>query len=512
MVWRYLALLGCITLWSSNGLAQTKVLLMPVTGVGDGISDSSKNGMVKALKEEFKARGNVFVIDGRYPAKARKKARPGRKRKTDSQLKRAISKMEDARRQMERLKFDRVIKTLVSVTAQFEKDIDLLEDYEQLVDANLMLAVAYIRRGKTRKANKVLAQLLTVRPALTVDPRDYANAELSKINRARQKMLRRGTGTIRIPGNGDATEVFLNGRLMGRAPLLIENVVVGKNHIRISGSGRSSWGQIAQVTKDTTTMVMDPLAVEGESGSESLQDKIKINQFDDAMRRELRSMGRKRGADYIVVLGLGSGAGLLNCGGYIGDVRSRTWSRLRAVSPDVDMLSAGIEASTLVSSIEEELKGFSDPVRGEVKFLNGVMVAQRQRRPRQQRERTIAFMNVREVEAAERSSAPAVDRIAERAAEQKTEIAVRKPRSRSSAVPKRQDLIPSEAVDAAAAGGLTRLDLDTELKKSESGDSIVDKWWFWTSIAVAVAGAGVGTYFLAVHEGEPTDVNVSVSW
>jgi hypothetical protein len=185
---------------------------------------------------------------------------------------------------------------------------------------------------------------------------------------------------------------------------------------------------------------------------------------------------------------------------------------LRAVSPDVDMLSAGIEASTLVSSIEEELKGFSDPVRGEVKFLNGVMVAQRQRRPRQQRERTIAFMNVREVEAAERASAPAVDRMAERAAEQKTEVAVRKPRSRSSAVPKRQDLIPSEAVDAAAAGGLTRLDLDSELKKSEGGDSIVDKWWFWTSIAVAVAGAGVGTYFLAVHEGEPTDVNVSVSW
>ncbi len=510
MVWRYLALLGIVTLWSSTGLAQTKVMLMPVTGVGEGISDSSKRGMLNALKEEFKARGNVFVIDGRYPAKARKKARPGRKRKTDTDLKRAVAKVEDARRQMDRLKFDRVIKTLVKVVAQFEKDIDLLEDYEQLVEANLMLAVAYIRRGKQRNAKKVLDQLLTVRPDLTVDPRDYPPMELAIINKARKKVLRRGTGTIRIPGNGDAAEVFLNGRLMGRAPLLIENVVVGKNHIRISGSGRPSWGHLAQVSKNTTTMVMDPLAVEGESGTESLQEKIGVNQFDDAMRRELRSMARKRGASYVVVLGLGSGAGLLNCGGYIGDVRSRTWSRLRAVSPDVDMLSAGIEASTLVSSIEEELKGFTDPVRGEVKFLDGVMVAQRQRRPRQSRERTIAFMNQREVEAAARASAPPRDRIAEQ--EQPTEVAVRKPRSRSSAVPKKQNLIPSEAIDAAAGSGLTRLDLDSELEKSEGGDSIIDKWWFWTSIAVAVAGAGVGTYFLAVHEGEPTDVNVSVSW
>ena len=286
---------------------------------------------------------------------------------------------------MERLKFDRVIKPLVQVIAQFEKDIDLLSDYDQMVEAHLMLSVAYLRRGKQRQGKKVLEQLLTVRPDLTVDPRDYPPMFLSILNKTREKVLRRGTGTIRIPGNGDAAEVYLNGRLMGRAPLLIEQVMAGQNHVRISGSGRPSWGHLAQVSKDTTTLVMDPLAVEGESGKESLQDKLGSNQFNDAMRRELRSMGRKRGADYVVVLGLGAGAGLLNCGGYIGNVRSRTWSRLRSVSPDVDMLSAGIEAASLVSTIDEEIKGFTDPVRGEVDFLRGVIVARQQQSRRPQR-------------------------------------------------------------------------------------------------------------------------------
>ena len=73
MVWRYLALLGGVTLSSSLGLAQTKVLLMPISGVGESISEDSKKGMYNALKEEFKARGQVFVIDGKYPRKAKKK-------------------------------------------------------------------------------------------------------------------------------------------------------------------------------------------------------------------------------------------------------------------------------------------------------------------------------------------------------------------------------------------------------------------------------------------------------
>lgn len=484
---------------------------MPVSGVGDGLSESAKSGMLEALQDEFKARGEVFLINGRYPSKSRKKVKRGRKRKTDANLVRSFAKLEDARRQMDRLKFAKAIDPLEKVIKQFEEDIDLLEDYDRLVDAHLMLSVAYLRRGKQRQGKKTLERLLTIRPELAVDPRDYPPMFLTHMNKAREKVLRRGTGTLRVPGGSGPAEVYLNGRLMGRAPLLIENVVAGRNHVRVVGASRQNWGHLAQVSKNTTTLVMDPLAVEGESGNESLQEKIQANQFDDAMRRDLRSIARKRGAGYIVVLALGSGAGLLNCGGYIGDVRSRSWSRLRNVSPDVDMLSSGIEAATLVSDISEQLKGFTDPVRGEIRFLEGVMAVQAKRRTRSQRERRVVFMNEAEVQAAAKASAPPKERIVEREAEKGDEVAIRRPRSRSSAVPKRQNLLPSEAVDAGAGSSIARLDLDNELEKIDD-DSIVDKWWFWTSIAVAVAGAGVTTYFLAAHEGEPTDVKVSVSW
>ncbi|MBT6433612.1 MAG: PEGA domain-containing protein [Deltaproteobacteria bacterium] len=510
VVWRYLALLSIVTLWSFNASAQTKVLLMPVSGIGEDIPDNAKSGMLDAVRDELKARGEVFIIDGRFSSKARKKVKRGRKRKTDNDLRRAIAKLEDARRQMERLKFDRAIEPLQAVIKQFEKDIDLLDDYQLLVEAHVMLSVAYLRRGKQRQGKKVLEKLLVVRPDLTVDPRDYPPMFLTLLNKTRSKVMARGTGTIRVPGSTQPQEVYLNGRLMGRSPLLIDKVMTGQNHIRIVATGRNYSGHIAKVTKDTTTLIMDSMAIQGESGAETLEDKIKANQFDNGMRKELRTIARKRGADYVVVLALGPGTGLLSCGGYIGNVRNRTWSRLKQVSPDVDMLSVGIEASTLVSSMGEEMKGFTDPIRGEVDFIEGVSTGKSVRRPRQRRERTVMFMSSDEVEAASKASAPPKDRL-ERDANKDDRVAVRKPRSRSTAVPKRQDLMPSEAVGAGAALGLARLDLDNELAKKD-GDSIVDKWWFWTSIAVAVAGAGVGTYFLATHEGTPTDVNVSVTW
>ena len=483
---------------------------MPVSGIGEEIPDNAKSGMLEAVREELKARGEVFIIDGRFSTKARKKIKRGRKRKTDNDLNRAIAKLEDARRQMERLKFDRAIGPLESVIKQFEKDIDLLEDYQLLVEAHVMLSVAYLRRGKQRQGKKVLERLLVVRPDLTVDPRDYPPMFLTLLNKTRKKVMARGTGTIRVPGGTQPQEVYLNGRLMGRSPLLIDKVMTGQNHIRIVATGRNYSGHIAKVTKDTTTLVMDSLAIEGESGAETLEYKIRANQFDDSMRKELRNMARKRGAEYVVVLALGPGTGLLSCGGYIGNVRSRKWSRLEKVSPDVDMLSVGIEAATLVSSMGEEMKGFTDPVRGDIEFIEGVSTTKTVRRTRQRRERTVMFMSAQEVDAAARASAPPKDRL-ERDSQKDDRVAVRKPRSRSTAVPKRQDLMPSEAVDAGATRGLARLNLDDELEKTDGG-SIVDKWWFWTSIAVAVAGAGVATYFLAVHEGEPTDVNVSVTW
>ena len=483
-----------VLLMGAEASAQTKVLIMPVTAVGEGISEQAQRGMLDALKEEISARGGIFVIDGRYSQKSKQAVRRGRKRKSGEKVRRAFAKLEDARRQMERLKFGRVIGPLEQVIADLLADIEMVDDYDQVVDAHLLLSVAY----------------LTLRPDLSVDPHESPPMFLSIFNQMRQKVLRAGTGSLRVPGDGDPMEVYLNGRLMGRTPLVVDKVLVGDNHVRVVGSSQRAWGHIATVSENETTMVMDPLRVQGQSGTKTLAEKITSNRFDDGMRRELRTMGRKRGADYVVVLALGAGAGLLNCSGYIGDVRRRTWSRLTSVSPDVDMLSVGIEASTLVSSMSDEMKGFTSPIRGEVRFLDGVLAPARSRSPKTQRERKVSFLIRADVDAAALASATPREPVVVKA-DLDAQVAVRKPRSRSSAVPKRQELIPAEAVQAGATSGVTRLDLDKDLQELSSG-SITQTWWFWTSIGVALAASGVATYFLAVHEGDPTDVAVSVSW
>ena len=76
-----LVFVGLLSFVSSNALAQTKIMLMPVIPVGEDVSKDAAVKMYQAIREELESRPGVLVIDGKYPkSRTRGTARRGRTR------------------------------------------------------------------------------------------------------------------------------------------------------------------------------------------------------------------------------------------------------------------------------------------------------------------------------------------------------------------------------------------------------------------------------------------------
>jgi hypothetical protein len=75
--------------------------------------------------------------------------------------------------------------------------------------------------------------------------------------------------------------------------------------------------------------------------------------------------GKKKRADYVLSLGMGSGLGVFVASGFLGDVRTGKWLRLNPLSPDIDMLSVSIEANALAQNLFSAFRDFSPTIENE---------------------------------------------------------------------------------------------------------------------------------------------------
>jgi hypothetical protein len=484
---------GLLSFVSSNALAQTKIMLMPVIPVGEDVSKDAAVKMYQAIREELESRPGVLVIDGKYPkSRTRGTARRGRTRRAAASLATAEDRLDEGRRQSQKLRFARAIQPLKDALDIFGQNIAKLESYDGVLEAHLLLSEAYLRRGKQRDGVAVVERLLTLVPALELDPRNYPPMFLGLVEQARDKVVKRQRGVLRVVQGGEREQVFLNGRPMGRTPLRVEAVVPGEHHVRVTSPGKPTWGLKVVVKPGEETVAEDPNAstvVRAEGALET----IKGNVFDQSVRGSVRTAARKRGADFVIVTGMGAKMGLFSCAGFLGDVRSRTWSQIRTVSPDMDLLSAGIEAGTYVTSVTGLIKKPGAGMRGDqVAFVSGLGNAGR---GRSMPEKRVTFVTDAQIAAAIAASKP--KRVAPIARDARTPD--------PSSPPAKVELLPEEAF--AEKAGLTKLDLTAEVSED---DGLLGKWWFWTSVGVSVAA--VVTAALVTSEGEPTGVLVRASW
>ncbi|MFT5679771.1 MAG: hypothetical protein ACI8RZ_000676 [Myxococcota bacterium] len=210
-------------------------------------------------------------------------------------------KLEEGRVLYERAEFESAIQVLVEAVPALEGGLAGAAESKDLVEALLMLGLSQAALGEEDKARAVFAQVMVLEPERELDRVNYPPKIVTMFTEVREATLSRPRAKLNI--TGDATEVWVDGRSYGKAPVTINDVVPGTHYVLAQGEGGR---------RDFTVIDL----AEGESGrfQATLADRIIIQAAEDVSGRRdqtellYRSLGEHVDVDLVLLAGeLGSG-------------------------------------------------------------------------------------------------------------------------------------------------------------------------------------------------------------
>jgi hypothetical protein len=371
--------LSFIAFMALAGPAQAvpKIIVFPVVPLTGQAEAGPAGQMTRAIFDELKQQQEkVQAIEGQEPTAAVTTPDTARKpARSDVEYRAALGQLKEGAKQAQKLRFPQAIRALRKGIDDIVKNLDLLDDYNKLIDAYVLLAVSYFRKGQQTAGTDVLEQLARLRPEYELDAAQYPPVFVSVYNQARARALARPRGILHVTSAPAGADVVVNGRSFGKTPILIEEVVPGEHHVVVK-LGDNPWGKAVDVREGDTADVHANLGAGGPEASVTMGDAIAANRFDQEVRKTARQGGKNLGADLVLVMAMGMGDRMFTLAGFLGNVKSGKWLALKAVAPDLDMLSDSIEAHTLVREILTRLESFDNPIAEEtMPFVSGRPVA-----------------------------------------------------------------------------------------------------------------------------------------
>jgi hypothetical protein len=129
---------------------------------------------------------------------------------------------------------------LRDILTELEKQPDGAETFQQWTRANLRLArmrLEYVRSADeastaTTEARTILERVLRANPALTLDPDLYPKRMIALASDIRKVLAGSVAHTLTIASNESETEVFIDGRPLGKAPVTVS---VPQGAYRVTG-------------------------------------------------------------------------------------------------------------------------------------------------------------------------------------------------------------------------------------------------------------------------------------
>lgn len=348
-------------------LAKTKVVVFPIVPIPGEVEISAAKEMTQELIGQLSQAGDFEVVLGTEPVPEAAAADDSGRRpaKPQTDYKAALESVAQGKQHAQRLRFPQAISALRKGIDGLTASIELVTNYDELVEAHLLLAVAYFRRGKESSGTDVLEHLARLRPTLELNASEYPPLFLRVFEQAKERALKRDRGAVRVTSAPTGAEVLLNGKSLGATPLLIESIVPGDNHLVVV-SGAERWGQVVAVREGQTVEVHADIGAGSAAPGGGMSDHLAANRFDRDVRLMARKAAREAGGAYVVVGVIGATQHLFSVGAFLGNTRNGKWTALDPVSPDVDMLSASIEADKLARDVVAQIASFKATVVDDV--------------------------------------------------------------------------------------------------------------------------------------------------
>jgi hypothetical protein len=328
----------------------TRVLLMPITSSDATMAADTMDALQDALQNEI-VDLTTSVSQGTWPASSAPKAKTsGATAKSNTSTATVVeSHIKQGKRSLKRRRYKSAQRSFEAAISALHRDASVLSDVTPLVRAHRLLALSQFRRGKKQAARNQLAAVVAIageQPQAGSFPKKFMALEAD----VRAKNAKQTLGSLHVEQGEKVETVYLDGKVMGRTPLIIENVTPGHHVLRLERyEGKRS--AVVKVASAKRTQASFQVAKEE---AKSVTERIQQNRFDATVRKAALKQARKSGADIVVVASLERSIVGMVYTAFMGRVSSGTWTRLRTVRADMDLLNAKVGLGDLATELKAE--------------------------------------------------------------------------------------------------------------------------------------------------------------
>lgn len=319
-----------------TGLPAPRLAIVPMVA-GPGASRGLTEHFTQLVTGELAGRSNLVTLvpidDGAdAAARAREMVIDGRKRLAELEFETAIATLRQALELM--------------ITNPSSLDID------QLIEAQLSLAVAWFRTGEDDRARAALETVARLEPEHELKP-GFPPVFIREFERAKKRVAAGPHGGVVAEGPKGAT-LFLDGRELGPLPVTEPRVGLGAHYLRIEGPDGVRGGAVVDVRGPNQRVQLSYSSVP------QISAPALLSGVDPAMIDQLAELARVVRADYVLVgvvhrkspRQLSAGTALFSLG-------KRGVMPLPSFSLDPELLTAGVEAFKLADVL---MKLMAQPV------------------------------------------------------------------------------------------------------------------------------------------------------
>lgn len=245
------------------------------------------------------------------------------------------------------------------VIAAYEKSAGAIEEPSDYILAHHQLARAQMWSANDAEAKKTLDTAARMDPAFELPGDQFSRLYRRWFAAAATAALKDKTGELFVKSGLPGAKIYLDGREMDVAPVVLQNTVPGKHLLIAVVEGVPQYGGIVDVKggKKTTFTVSFGGSVGGDSVGD-VADAIAANAMPkDAVKSAVKA-GKSAGAKYVVAGGLAKDEDHFNVHTMVVNVDSGAVQHLRVVPFDLELLTAEADVFQIVGAIDESVKAF----------------------------------------------------------------------------------------------------------------------------------------------------------
>jgi len=418
----------------------------------------------------------------------------------NSRLTRAERLVEKGKKLIGKKRYEQAVRSLYQAVNLLNRNLADLEDFDTVVQARLLLAVAFAMADYRDEAAASIRIVLTVRPDIFLDKGQYPPQFVKFFTRIQGRFKKKLAGDINIKTKVDGARIYCDGKLAGTGSATITGLQRGRHYIRIVADGykNKSFRVYTPVAGKSKKMLarLKPLRGKKKTSKKSktadiagygptLLNLVKKGNFNARFKEIAKGLTAYYKTPFLVTGYITEVSQVFHIAIFVYRAKDNKVFQLTPVLVGDDMGNLQVAVLDLESNLSKFIAGKS----------NGEAVT---RKP--------------EIYALAPPPPPPTPKPA-------PAPVVAAGTTKPEPTPAPQPVVtptptPAPAVAPAPSVHITELPAGFPMA-GEEGPAIrpwYKKWWVWTIVGVALVGAGVGTYLGVSHSHSSGGFNTNVSW